>query len=308
MEVYSILWYFFIAVALTLFLIDIKLSVLKPHEITLKESLSLCSIWISVALLYSTLIWYYLGINKAGEYLTAYIVEYSLSVDNMFVFLMIFSYFGIEKKYQPKILVIGILSAVIMRLIFIFSGIALVESFSWILYFFGAILIYSGIKMFKHTEEKIDPEKNIILRLIKKYFSIDMNINNGKFFIKKDGKIVPTLMIAALVVIETTDLIFAIDSIPAVLAISRDKLIVYSSNIFAIIGLRSLYFSLAALSDYFKFLKQGVSIVLVYVGIKMLLSKFVHINPFISLFIIILILSSSIVFSVISINRKESKI
>lgn len=298
MDTYSILWLFFILEALALFLFDLKLSILKPHEITFKESMRLCIIWVSAALLYGIFIWYYLDLNKMAEYLTAYVVEYSLSVDNMFVFLMIFSYFGIEKKYQPKILVIGILSAVVMRLIFIFTGIIILKKFSWVLYLFGLILVYTGIKMFKHTDEKIDPERNIILRLLRRYFQIEMNTKEGRFLIKKNGKLVPTMMFATLVVIETTDLVFAIDSIPAVLAISQDKLIVYSSNIFAIIGLRSLYFSLASLSDYFKFLKKGVAIVLIYVGLKMLVSKFIHINPLVSLFIILLILSTSIVASI----------
>ncbi|MCX7905696.1 MAG: TerC/Alx family metal homeostasis membrane protein [Elusimicrobiales bacterium] len=299
MDSYSILWTIFITISFTLFLLDLKFSVLNPHEISFKESLTLCSIWISIAILYSLCIWYYLGSFKMAEYLTAYIIEYSLSVDNMFVFLMIFSYFKIEKKYQPKILVIGILSAVVMRLIFIFAGIALVKKFSWVLYVFGIILVYTGIKMFFHKEENIEPEKNIILRLIKKYFRIAMNVRNGNFFIRENNKIIPTIMVAVLIVIETTDLIFAIDSIPAVLSISQDKLIVYSSNIFAIIGLRSLYFSLAALNEYFKYLKDGVSIVLIYVGIKMLISKFIHINPFISLGIVSIILFVSIIFSIL---------
>lgn len=305
MDVYLILWLIFVIVSLTLFLIDIKLSVLNPHEINLRESLILCSIWISVAIFYGGFVFYFLGASKMAEYFTAYIIEYSLSVDNMFVFLIIFTYFKVERKYQPKILVIGILSAVVMRLVFIFTGIEIVKRFSWILYFFGIILVYTGIKMFFQKEENIEPEKNIILRFMKKYIKIDMDINEGSFFVKKEGQYIPTMMIAVLVVIETTDLLFAVDSIPAVLSISQDKLIVYSSNIFAVVGLRSLYFSLAALNDYFRYLRHGVSIVLIYVGIKMFISKFVHISPFLSLGVVVLILFTSIVISVFY-KKKDS--
>lgn len=296
---YGILWTLFIITSLILFYTDFRISVLKTHEIKLRESLILCGLWISVALIYSIFVWYYLGANKTAEYLTAYVIEYSLSIDNMFVFLIIFSYFGIEKKYQPKVLVIGILSAVVMRMIFIFGGIAAISRFSWLIYIFGVILIYTGAKMFFYREEDISPEKNIAFRILKKHLSVEMNIKDGRFFVIKDRRIVPTVMILVLAVIETTDIIFAIDSIPAVLAISQDKLIVYSSNIFAVVGLRSLYFSLAYLNDYFKYLKHGISVVLVYVGFKMLFSRFIHINPFLSLSVVISILSATIIISVI---------
>ncbi|MEF3280159.1 MAG: TerC/Alx family metal homeostasis membrane protein [Elusimicrobiota bacterium] len=296
---YYILWILFVLIAVILFIFDLKLSVFKPHDITLKESLFLCGIWIVIACSYGLLIGYFLNLNKMVEYFTAYIVEYSLSVDNMFVFLIIFSYFGIEKKYQPKILVIGILSAIVMRLIFIFTGIALISKFNWIIYIFAIVLLYTGFKMFFVGNEKIEPEKNPLLRVISKYINIDMNYKTGDFFIIKNGRLIPTIMIAVLIVIESTDIVFAVDSIPAVLGISQDRLIVYSSNIFAVIGLRSLYFALAAINDYFKYLKKGVAIVLIYVGFKMLFSHFIHIPPFLSLMVIIVILSISIIFSFI---------
>ncbi len=305
MSEYNILWSVFILLSLFLFFIDFKLSVSRPHEITLKESLTLCMFWVGAALIYGVLVWYYLGNLKFAEYLTAYIVEYSLSVDNMFVFLMIFSYFSIEKKYQPKILVIGIISAVVMRMIFIFVGTELVRRFSWMLYIFAFILIYSGFKMFSSKEsDRIEPDKNLIFRLFKKYLPVDMEIKDGRFWVIRNGKIFFTSLFAVLILIETTDLIFAVDSIPAVLSISQDRLIVYSSNIFAVIGLRSLYFSLAALNDYFRYLKHGVSVVLIYIGIKMLLSKFIHINPFLSLIVVLTILSFSILISVL--KRKDA--
>lgn len=302
METYTLLWSIFIFISTILFLLDFKLSILKPHEISFKESILLCSLWIMVASVYGLIIGKYLGYIKMSEYFTAYIVEYSLSIDNMFVFLMVFQYFNIERKYQPKVLVIGILSAIVMRLIFIFTGIALINRFNWLLYVFGVVLLYTGYKMFFHGDEKIEPEKNIALRFISKKIKIDMSYKGPNFFTTINGKIVPTIMIAVLIVIETTDIIFAVDSIPAVLAISQDKLIVYSSNIFAVIGLRSLYFALASIKDYFIYLKHGVAIVLFYIGIKMILSKFFHINPFVSLLIVTIILIISIVLSVI--NKK----
>lgn len=299
MENYSILWLIFIILSVSVFIFDLRLSVLKPHDISLKESLILCGFWILIASLFGFVLGYFLGFNKMVEYFTAYIVEYSLSVDNMFVFLMIFSFFGIEKKYQPKVLVIGILSAVVLRLIFIFTGIALIKRFEWIIYIFAAVLIYTGFKMFISQEEKVEPDKNPILKFVSRLVYIDMNYKGGDFFLIKNGRIVPTLMVAVLIVIESTDLVFAVDSIPAVLAISQDKLVVYSSNIFAVIGLRSLYFALASISDYFKYLKKGVAVVLVYVGIKMSISHFVKISPFVSLIVILVILSGSIFLSVL---------
>jgi len=299
MENYNILWIIFVIISLSIFIFDLKLSVLKPHEISLKESILLCLLWVVIACLYGFIVGYFIGFNKMAEYFTAYIVEYSLSVDNMFVFLMIFSFFQIDKKYQPKVLVIGILSAVILRMIFIFSGIALIKRFEWIIYIFAVILIYTGFKMFKNVDEKIEPDKNPVLKFISKFIKIDMSYKGNEFFIINSGKIVFTIMFAVLVVIESSDIVFATDSIPAVLSISQDKLIVYSSNIFAVIGLRSLYFSLSAISDYFRYLKKGVALVLIYVGMKMFLSHYIHIQSFVSLLVVISILSLSILASVI---------
>ena len=300
MDVYLVLWLLFLVISLILFYLDFRFSVLNPHEIGLRESLMLCSIWIFVALLFGGFVFYFLGSDKFAEYLTAYIIEYSLSVDNMFVFLMIFKYFGVERKHQAKVLVIGILSAVVMRLVFIFAGIELIKRFSWLLYVFGLVLIYTGIKMFFSRDENVDIERNIVLKLLRKHIKMHLNMEEGRFFVKEAGRYIPTMMFAVLLLIETTDLIFAIDSIPAVLSISQDRLIVYSSNIFAVVGLRSLYFSLSALHDYFRYLKQGVSVALVYVGLKMFLSHFVHITPFFSLTVVIVIIATSIIVSIAS--------
>lgn len=305
MDHHLLLWWIFWILAFFVFAVDFKLSVLKPHDIGLKESLKLCSYWVLIAIIYGLTVGYFLSASKMFEYFTAYIVEYSLSVDNMFVFLMIFSFFGVEKKYQAKVLMIGILSAIIMRMIFIFIGVELVIRFKWILYVFGVILLYSGYKMYVSKEEEVHPEKNVVLKLMEKFIPIDREYKGDKFFIKKNGKIFMTTMVAVLVMIETTDIIFAVDSIPAVLSISHDRLVVYSSNIFAVIGLRSLYFALNALNDYFIYLKKGVSVVLFYIGIKMLVSDLYHIPSYISLSVVIFILGLSILLSVI--KNKSSK-
>jgi tellurite resistance protein TerC len=294
------LWIIFILTVIFVFILDFKLSVLKPHIIGFRESLKLCVLWFFIASLYGLVIGYFLNTSKMIEYFTAYVIEYSLSIDNMFVFLMIFNYFNIEKHNQPKILTIGIISAILMRMIFIFLGIELIERFEWIIYIFGVILIYSGIKMFREKEEEeFSPDDSLIMKYFGKVFPFDKSYKGNKFFIRKDRKIFTTTMFLVLIFIETSDLIFAIDSVPAVLAITHDRLIAYTSNIFAVVGLRSLYFALSSLADYFIYLKNGVSIILIYVGLKMIFSKFIHINPFYSLIFIISVLFISIVFSLI---------
>ncbi len=285
--------------AFGLFILDLKLSTGKAHIITAKESLSLCSFWILIASLYGFLVGHLISMDKMFEYFTAYVIEYSLSVDNMFVFLMIFNYFSIGKKYQSKILTWGILGAAIMRMIMIFAGVAMVEKFHWIIYIFGLVLIYTASKMYFQKDEGIEPEKNPILKFLSKFIPFDLKAETHDFFIKRDAKTLATVMFATLVVIESSDVVFAVDSIPAVLSISTDKLIVYTSNVFAVVGLRSLYFLLAYISDYFRYLKKGVSVVLLYVGVKMLISGFYKISPIYSLFVVLSLLAFSIILSVL---------
>ncbi len=305
MDHMSLLWVIFVTTAVILFSLDIRLSASKAHEISTRESLMLCSFWILIASLYGGLIGYYLDTGKMIEFFTAYVIEYSLSVDNMFVFLIIFSYFKIPKKYQPKILTWGILGAVFMRLILIFTGVALIEKFHWITYLFGAVLIYTAVKMYFQEGEGIEPEKNQVLKLFSKIMPFDTTVQSNSFFVKKD-RTYATMMFATLIVIESSDLVFAVDSIPAVLAISSDKLIVYTSNVFAVVGLRSLYFLLASISDYFRFLKTGVSVVLFYVGAKMMISGYYKIPALTSLVIVLAILAFSIMLSIV-IPVKEEK-
>ncbi len=292
------MWIVFAASATALFVADIKLSAGRAHEITNKEAMLLCAFWVIVAVLFGLLTGQMLGFERMIEFFTAYVIEYSLSMDNMFVFILIFAYFGIPKKYQPKILTWGILGAVLMRLVLIFTGVKLISTFNWIIYVFGVILIVTAIKMMLQKDGKIDPGANPVLKLLGKMIPIDKEPAEGHFFIKRHIWYA-TPLLATLVVIEASDLIFAVDSIPAVLAVSRDKFIVYSSNVFAVVGLRSLYFLLASVMDLFRYLKAGVSIILFYVGIKMLVSGYVHIPSLLSLGVVLGILAVAILMSVL---------
>lgn len=292
------MWIVFAVTATALFLADIKLSAGRAHEIGRKEAMLLCAFWILVASVFGVLTGYMLGFDRMVEFFTAYTIEYSLSMDNMFVFIMIFSYFSVPKKYQPKILTWGILGAVFMRLVLIFAGVGLINKFHWLIYVFGGILILTAIKMLVHKDGEMDPGKNPLLKLLAKFMPIDKEASGGDFFVKKEVWHA-TPLFATLLVIETTDLVFAVDSIPAVLAISREPFIVYTSNVFAVVGLRSLYFLLASVMDLFRFLKYGIAVILFYVGVKMTVSGWYKIDPLISLGVVLGILALSILLSVV---------
>lgn len=292
------MWIVFAVTATALFVADIKLSAGRAHVIGRKEALLLCAFWILVASAFGALTGYMLGKDRMIEYFTAYVIEYSLSMDNMFVFIMIFSYFAVPKQYQPKILTWGILGAVVMRLILIFAGVSLINAFHWIIYVFGGVLILTAVKMLLHKDGEVDPGRNPLVRLLGKLMPIDKEASGGEFFVKKEVWHA-TPLFATLLVIETTDLIFAVDSIPAVLAISREPFIVYTSNVFAVVGLRSLYFLLASVMDLFRYLKFGIAIILFYVGVKMTISGWYKIDPLISLAVVLAILAGSILLSVI---------
>jgi tellurite resistance protein TerC len=278
------------------------------HKIPVKEAIMWSSIWIALALLFDLFI--YLdkdfGHIKALEFLTGYIIEYSLSVDNIFVFILIFSYFAVNNQYQHKILFWGILGALIMRGIFIFTGVALINRFHWIVIIFGGFLVFTGIGMLFKKEMGVDPEKNTIVRFFRRFLPVTESLQGDKLFITRNSKLFATPLFLVLLVIESSDLIFAVDSIPAVLAISKSTFIVYTSNIFAILGLRSLYFAIAGIISYFRFLKVGLAFVLTFVGLKMLASFFrFEIPILISLGIIISILMISILASVFIKREKE---
>ncbi|MDR2066619.1 MAG: TerC/Alx family metal homeostasis membrane protein [Endomicrobium sp.] len=304
METLSIMWLLFWFVIIVSLFIDLIVLNKNQGNITTKSASIMVSLWIATAITFGIVIYVLLGQPKALEFFTGYLVEYSLSIDNMFVFLMIFSFFNIPKQNQPKVLIYGIIGAVVLRFLFVFIGISLINAFSWTIYLFGTILIYTSIKIITQKNKKFDPENNVAYKILKKIMPLD-NTNKTKSFLIKKGKILyATPMLAAVIVIEMSDIIFAIDSIPAVLSVSVDPFIVYSSNIFAIIGLRALYFLLFNLAEKFKFLKFAIAIILLFVGFKMILLHFINIPTALSLLIIITILLSSIIASKYSSSPK----
>jgi tellurite resistance protein TerC len=278
-------WIVFYVLVFIMLIVDLKMFGKKgQHEVSVKEALKMTAVWIGVSLVFcaAIYIWYPVESHeKAMEFLAGYLIEKSLSMDNLFVFLMLFSFFGIERKYQHEVLFWGIFGALVLRSIFIFAGAAMVERFEWVLGLFGLFLLYTGAKMFKHDDnEQADPSQNIIVRWFKKFFPATDQLHGDRFFILSNGKRLATPLFVTLLVIETTDVAFAVDSIPAVFSVSRDPFIVLTSNIFAILGLRALYFALAAVAQYFKYLKYGLGIILIFVGIKMLLAMNEYINAF----------------------------
>lgn len=297
---------FWVVIAIALF---VDLVVVKHHhgKVSIKEASLMVAAWIALAALFGGAVWLTLGQTKALEFFTGYVIEYSLSIDNMFVFIMIFAYFAVPPENQPKVLIWGILGAVLMRFIFIFIGVQLITQFKFMIYIFGALLIYTAIKMLAHKEEEFDPSKMPVLKALKKIMPLKDNYHGENFFVKDAGKLFATPLFATVLVIETSDLIFAIDSIPAVLSITHDTFIVYTSNIFAIIGLRSLYFLLAGMAGKFEYLKYGIAAVLVFVGVKMLISHFYHFPTALSLLVIVVILTIAIAASVIRKKRVEAK-
>lgn len=271
----------------------------KVHVIKMKEALLWVSFWVSLAICFGVGVYYFYGHSKAMEFFTAYIIEYSLSIDNLFVFMLIFRFFNVPHAYEHKALFWGILLALITRAVFIFAGVALINTFHWVMYIFGAFLIYTGIKLALNKQTEVHPDKNIAIKMLRYLIPVKKQFHEAKFFIVENGKRFATPMLAVLLALETTDIIFAIDSIPAVLAISRDPFIVYTSNVFAILGLRSLFFAISGLMKLFHLLHYGLAAILSFVGVKMLIDDFYHIPIGISLAVISSILVVSIVASMI---------
>ncbi|MBV5279323.1 MAG: TerC family protein [Campylobacteraceae bacterium] len=297
MDTPIIFWIIFNAFVLIMLALDLGVFHRKSHEVSVKEALTWTFVWISLAMIFNGIIYFWRGQQQALEFFTGYLVEKALSIDNIFVFIMIFTYFQVPSKYQHKVLFWGIIGALIMRVIFIFAGIALLERFHFTIYIFGALLIFTGIKMFNHSSTKIDPDKNPVLKFFKKFMPVTQTLHDDKFFIKIDGRQYATPLFLVLILIETTDLIFAVDSIPAILAITQDQFIVYTSNVFAILGLRSLYFALAGIIHRFWLLSYGLAIVLVFVGTKMILIDYYKIPIEWSLIFIATIIAGSILLS-----------
>jgi tellurite resistance protein TerC len=304
-----IFWILFNVFVLAMLALDLGVFHRNKHVVRFREAIGWTIVWMALAGAFAVLI-YFFGHTLTGnparpnseltlEFLTGYLIEESLSVDNLFVFLVIFRYFAVPRKYQRKILFWGVVGALVMRGIFILVGIKLLNAFSWLIYVFGAILIYSGIKLLGQEDKEIEPEKNIVLRILRKFFRLTDNYEDDKFFVVRQGIRYATPLAVVLVMIETTDLLFATDSIPAVLAISREPFIVYTSNVFAILGLRSLYFALAGMIEVFHLLRYGLSVILIFIGVKMLVSHYVKIPIGIALGAVAGVLLISIVLSLI---------
>jgi len=292
------LWIVFNAFILAMLIIDLKVFNRKPHEISIKESLIWTAIWIAQAIVFGIGLYYFLGTQPALDYFTGYLIEKSLSVDNIFVFLLIFTYFGVDSIYQHRVLFWGIFGALVFRLIFIFLGVALLEQFHWIIYVFGAFLIFTGIKLGLEKDKEIHPEKNPILKLVRRIVPITKSFHGPDFFIKRGSRLIATPMFVVLVVIETTDIVFALDSIPAIMAITRDPFLIYSANAFAILGLRALYFALSGVMRLFHYLHYGLAFILVYIGCKMLLENVIHIPTLFTLGVIVFTLTISVILSI----------
>lgn len=294
------LWVGFNVFVLAMLALDLGVFHRKAHVVSLKESLVWTFVWIGLALVFNVGVWHYAGSTKALEFFTGYLIEKSLSVDNVFVFALLFSYFAVPQLYQHKVLFWGILGALIMRAIMIVAGAALITKFAWIIYVFGGFLILTGIKMIVKREEEIHPERNPVVRWFKKLMPVTPDYRGDKFFVRENGIRMATPLFVVLLLVEVSDLIFAVDSIPAIFAVTKDPFIVYTSNVFAILGLRSLYFALAGVMDKFHYLKIGLGVVLTFVGVKMILAHTAwKIDTLVSLGVIVLILTTSVVWSLV---------
>ena len=309
MEVTSIgsplLWGGFTAFILAMLALDLGVFHRTSHEVRFKEALSWTFVWIALALVFNAGVYHWFGAQKGMEFLTGYIIEKALSVDNVFVFLVIFSVFAVPAKYQHRVLFWGVLGALVMRAIFIFAGAALLQRFHWVIYIFGALLVATGIKLLVQRNEEVDPEKNPIFRFFKRIIPATRDYHDAKFFIRENGKLLATPLFMVLVAVEASDLVFAVDSIPAIFAVTSDPFIVYTSNVFAILGLRALYFCLAGVLEKFHLLKVGLAFVLVFVGTKMLIIDIYKIPIGLSLVIVTLLLAGSIAASFIWPKRED---
>lgn len=302
-----ILWTVFNVFIVIMLIIDLAVFHKKDHEESIKEALIWTGVWITLALIFGMGVYYFMGSQTAMDYYTGYLIEKSLSVDNIFVFLLVFNYFKVPAKYQHKVLFWGIFGALVMRFAFIFTGVALLERFHWIIYIFGAFLVYTGFKLALEKDKEVHPDQNPVLILVRRFIPTVKTYYGSHFFIRKMGKLVATPLFVVLVVIETTDLVFALDSIPAILSITRDEFIVYSSNAFAILGLRALYFAVSGIMKLFHYLHYGLSAILVFVGVKMLISEFYHIPTPYALGFVAACLAISVIASIMDPLEEEEE-
>ena len=288
---------------------DLGLLSRKSHSVSIKEAFFQTMFWVGLGLSFFVFVWFEDGQTPALEYISAYLMEWGLSIDNIFVFILIFSYFRIPERHANRVLMLGILLAIVLRVIFITVGIALIDRFYWILYIFGAFLVYHGFKMFiVKAEEEFDPQENSVYKFLKRILPLSNDNSSGKFTMRINGKKHYTMLFVVMVMLAATDIVFALDSIPAVFSITQNKMVIYTSNIFAVLGLRSLFFLLRSAVEKFKYLKEGIAIVLIFIGVKMLISYFgIHLHIAVSLLVIILCLGGSVVFSIYKNNQVLKK-
>lgn len=300
-------WLAFFAIIGFMLILDLGVFHKKSHKVSIKESLAWTGVWISLAMLFNVWVYYKMGHQKGIEFFTGYIIEKALSVDNIFVISLIFTYFRVPAQYQHRVLFWGVLGALFFRIIFIYAGVALISKFNWMIYVFGVFLVYTGIKMLKDEEKHIEIEANPMIKFVKKFWKISPNFDGENFRTTINGVKHFTPLFLVLIMIETTDIIFAVDSIPAILAITPDPYIVFTSNVFAILGLRSLYFALNGIMEMFEYINYALSGILVFVGIKMIVAGWYHIPTIISISVILGLLISSVVAS-IYFPRKNKKL
>jgi len=293
-------WIIFAVVVGGLLFVDLFIFHRDAHAVKMREAGIWVTVWVSLGLAFGGWIFLTRGTTSGAEYLAGYLIEYSLSMDNVFVFAVLFAYFGVPPQYQHRLLFWGVLGAIVFRAIFILAGTALLDSFSFVIYLFGALLLYTAWRMVTVGTDNVDPSKNPVLRMMRRFIPVTNEYHGQRFFARIDGRRVATPLFAALVVVETSDIMFAIDSVPAILAITTDTFIVFTSNAFAIMGLRSLYFLLAGLIDRFEYLKYGLAALLAFAGVKMLLSDVLHIDVWLSLGIIVAILVTSVAVSLLA--------
>ncbi|MBP7342127.1 MAG: TerC family protein [Syntrophaceae bacterium] len=292
-------WIFFTVFILAMLALDLGVFNRKTHVITMKEAMLWTAFWVGLALAFGAGVYFFYGHGKAMEFFAGYLIEYSLSIDNLFVFMLIFRFFNVPQAYEHKALFWGILMALVTRAVFIFAGVAFITTFDWVMYIFGAFLVFTGVKMALNKQTEVHPEKNVAIKLLRFFIPVTRRFSGAKFFVVRRGVRYATPMLAVLLALETTDILFAIDSIPAVLAISKDPFIVYTSNVFAILGLRSLFFAISGLMKLFHLLHYGLAAILTFVGVKMLIEDFYHVPVGVSLLVIASMLAVSIVSSVI---------
>ncbi len=293
-------WVLFFAFITAMLALDLGVFQREEHEVKMKEALIWCAVWGTLALAFGGLVWWWRGPEEGQQYLAAYLVELCLSIDNVFVFIVIFTYFKVRPEFQHRVLFWGIIGAVVMRAVFIIVGISIVERFHWVLYFFGAFLIYTGIKLaLPGHEGDVDPSQNPVVKFFRRHFPVTDSFHGKHFFVRQDGRWVATLLFLVLIVVETTDVVFALDSIPAVLAITKSPFVALTSNIFAILGLRSLYFALNGVMKLFRFLKIGLAVILCFIGVKMLIEHWYKVSTTTSLAVIGGVLTTSVLMSLL---------